>query len=1350
MAEDKIISLFGEGSIKELHDVVTLLNNVKDSVSKVNDAVRKTSSSDSSSSNNKAKTELEKLVELTERYREKIKALQTQEGELWAKAANELAQQTKAVKTLMETDEQRAKREKANIQESIRLIEQRAKALEKVAKQQEGAAADRTLQSQKDADSATLGNLKGLGDTKGLSIDELKNNISTLDSAISNLNNRIQQQQQGINALNASYDSLNTQYVQQVATVKQLEQEYLTLANTNNVDNATLEQKKKEYTDAAKAAEDLGKRMDALSKQIGREQQMLNNSQKTLQSASNIRDKATAGLTKEADAQDKLLNAYEKMKAEYKVQADLAKRLGAEYHNLVKSGTATSDQLVEAKKRWMEASDASIEYHKALLQIEMSTGQSQRNVGNYNALVHETNQILREVPNFAMSARTGMMALSNNIPMFAEQFSRVSREIDASTGKMKGWRGALKEVGSAIFNWQTLILVAITLMVQYADEISEFFSNLSKGQLVLTNAEKAQKAYNEALKSGIDDIANSIGKLEALKTMIDGVNVTHGDYIKAIEDVKNQYPEFLDNIDAQNLKTKETNDLIEKQIALEIQRYKMKAQQEAITDAVKNKLDAESELYKKLTEGVKWYSKLWSGEAASISESIQKISDAQEQLNEASLTGIPRIQSEINSYNEIVARLEERLIKLTKQNNALNNATILYYRNAIEQTKEYIKLKEKKIDLIREASQYKEMSALTASVMEAETEMLNAIEGSTEQSLAKRKFAYAKYYNDIVELTNKYIELSPTGKIEGKALEDFTREYLLRTAQLNDELRPRVARTRKAMAKLFVPDIKDMEELYMRLRVSALNASMALNQDIFDNEERSLSERLIRYSDYISEKESLLVEDRDRELRENAKTLEKIAIIEKTAESKRTNEQKNLLLNKKYYQLQEQVIIQEHLNKVVGMQNESEKKRRQIVESSINYALNTTKKRLDEVSNTEKEGFNEQLAALNDRYKQGNMTYRAYMRERQIIASKMNKALYEVVLGDINAQMEEFNNQLEKATDPDQIKMLQTLLNFLKNAKAEMTPPQDERRAKSWIEVIFGGNPDDEDTAEYLDRYKKAIFDQVTELYQNMFNLIDELREAHYQKQFEMLDEEGRKIKENAKIEADAINSSLMNEKEKRDKIEELNAKTEAQEKAIDVRRRQMQRRQAEAEKRDAMFKLALDSAMAVGKAFANFSFPQNLILAAIAAANMATQMAIVSARPIPQYGEGTDYHKGGYAVVGDKGVEQVNLPSGVSFLTPDKPVLMDLPKGAQVIPNKDLLDATHANLLRNESVMAGMAITPDSYAKALISTFESKIDELQTVILNKKETHFYWDNGQLRKAVKNGNNVTKYLNNIF
>ncbi|GIN74034.1 hypothetical protein J14TS2_45090 [Bacillus sp. J14TS2] len=58
----------------------------------------------------------------------------------------------------------------------------------------------------------------------------------------------------------------------------------------------------------------------------------------------------------------------------------------------------------------------------------------------------------------------------------------------------------------------------------------------------------------------------------------------------------------------------------------------------------------------------------------------------------------------------------------------------------------------------------------------------------------------------------------------------------------------------------------------------------------------------------------------------------------------------------------------------------------------------------------------------------------------------------------------------------------------------------------------------------------------------------------------------------------------------------------------------------------------------------------------------------------LPLFSKGTppEGHKGGPAVIGEKGSELVKLPSGRSFLSPNTDTLLDLPRGTHVIPHQE------------------------------------------------------------------------------
>src|SRR5690606_10281152 len=172
-------------------------------------------------------------------------------------------------------------------------------------------------------------------------------------------------------------------------------------------------------------------------------------------------------------------------------------------------------------------------------------------------------------------------------------------------------------------------------------------------------------------------------------------------------------------------------------------------------------------------------------------------------------------------------------------------------------------------------------------------------------------------------------------------------------------------------------------------------------------------------------------------------------------------------------------------------------------------------------------------------------------------------------------------------------------------------------------------------------------------------------------------------------------------------------------------------------------------------------------VYAALIAAQTAANISMISSRPIPEYWKGVDDHPGGLAMVGERGTELVNTPNG-SFLTPNSATLMYLPKHTEVKTHSETKALLGSQLSASSVEMSGVteminraneaaiaktsmyqsAIEPEDYASALISAFEKEMSGLTSAIINKKEVHFSWNNGELRKSIKRGNSWTEYINN--
>ncbi|HTY43974.1 MAG TPA: hypothetical protein VMC80_01915 [Patescibacteria group bacterium] len=116
----------------------------------------------------------------------------------------------------------------------------------------------------------------------------------------------------------------------------------------------------------------------------------------------------------------------------------------------------------------------------------------------------------------------------------------------------------------------------------------------------------------------------------------------------------------------------------------------------------------------------------------------------------------------------------------------------------------------------------------------------------------------------------------------------------------------------------------------------------------------------------------------------------------------------------------------------------------------------------------------------------------------------------------------------------------------------------------------------------------------------------------------------------------------------------------------------------------------------------------------------------------IPQYWKGTKGSKKGFAWVGERGTELMNLPDGQRMLTPDQPTLTYLPQGTEITP---------ANMVQGELARL-----------AQMHSMQKETSEFPKEITVKPEKFISinFDGGGFNVYVKKGFLLTKFLNERF
>ena len=175
-------------------------------------------------------------------------------------------------------------------------------------------------------------------------------------------------------------------------------------------------------------------------------------------------------------------------------------------------------------------------------ELDASIGNHQRNVGNYaggfNTLQYSVQQVARELPSLTMSLSQFFLAISNNIPILSDEIIKAKNANAALRAEGKKGIPVWEQLISSVFSWQTALVVGITVITAYGEEISNFFKSLFGANQALIEVSEVQGIFGENIAKDTIELDVMIDKLK---------NTTKGteDYNKARMKIIDKYGDYL-------------------------------------------------------------------------------------------------------------------------------------------------------------------------------------------------------------------------------------------------------------------------------------------------------------------------------------------------------------------------------------------------------------------------------------------------------------------------------------------------------------------------------------------------------------------------------------------------------------------------------------------------------------------------------------------------------------------------------------------------------------------------------------------------------------------------------------
>lgn len=190
-------------------------------------------------------------------------------------------------------------------------------------------------------------------------------------------------------------------------------------------------------------------------------------------------------------------------------------------------------------------------------ELDAAMGVHTRNVGNYasgfNMLGFQIQQVARELPSLAYGPQIFFSAISNNLPMLADEISHAKKSVDELKKAGQTFTPVWKQIASSIFSWQTLLVAGVTILTLYGKEITSWVTSLFKGKTAIDAAAAALEQFNSAMAQGSVSAQSELTKLNLLYNAATDLSKPYEERAEAVKKLQDIYPAYFGNMAAEQI-----------------------------------------------------------------------------------------------------------------------------------------------------------------------------------------------------------------------------------------------------------------------------------------------------------------------------------------------------------------------------------------------------------------------------------------------------------------------------------------------------------------------------------------------------------------------------------------------------------------------------------------------------------------------------------------------------------------------------------------------------------------------------------------------------------------------------
>lgn len=537
-------------------------------------------------------------------------------------------------------------------------------------------------------------------------------------------------------------------------------------------------------------------------------------------------------------------------------------------------------------------------------------------------------------------------------------------------------------------------------------------------------------------------------------------------------------------------------------------------------------------------------------------------------------------------------------------------------------------------------------------------------ERSTEEERKKSILRIKEQENILAKINNFNI----TSNNSSTPKEINTANVVLKNEKLKNELdyNEKLDKIQTEFYQRYIKSLTDLSKL-------EIEAEAVKNERIYKNDEKTLEERLLAYSKYISSRQYIQDKEFERDIQKGAK--------EKGGKTSLTKEEQDEIKGNRDNQ---KAIIQADIEKQVY----------DIVYSSLRKQLKAVidANFLQEEEN--KKAYAKELNDLNKSFEEKLISYRKYKKERERIDKTYTRSGYDEAIEDDKKDIKRLEELLEKERQmlkkaEEEKESAAIGLDYTKKSGDGNLGDAQEGYDRSVGEVnsindaIIEAEKELQKAKEKLDddelKRAKLKYDQLIAyqkeyaannkaIIEALYNFIKTAVDADYERKVEAEQLKRDTFNESYENEIDAVERSSLSSKDKAALDIQLQTQKDEANKRSVKEERKLKHDQAVADRALNVAHTLWNTQEAVSAAL-TIPPPAGEIIAAQRGILGAIQVATILATNIPSYEFGTEDHPGGFARYAEKGKPEMIVEPGKKPYVALNETISYLPPHTQVIP---------------------------------------------------------------------------------